>query len=1265
MRRISLVLALSLLAPVCVMTEGAPSLENGEFESFASLTSPDFEATVNLTFPVDYFAANATMDVNGLSGLGNASTYPENVTVRLNDTVIWGFQGTGFGPLGKQDQFSTGQELWRHQFGQGGGSRQAYIRLPKYADVQNATLDLEGSGPMQSQQLIDIKGDFSKGIGYLGFSVAGAGDVNRDGCEDVIAGTMWPYAFLYLGGRDMDGDYDLFFPANHPWLGTPASAAGDVDNDGFDDIIAADVFNDKGGLWKGRAYILFGGNAIDNIRDVDLLSPGTDNDNATSVSTAGDVNGDGYDDVIWGTDEAYTTTPGTGHVYLHFGGPSMNSTPDLIFGEGDAGDGFGCVASDAGDVNNDGYDDVIVGAHSNASNGPEAGRAYIFLGGKSMDTIPDVVLSGAAAGDRFGYTVSGAGDLNNDGYDDVIVSAPYNDSAGGDSGVVYAFLGGQNMDNIPDVTLVGGIVGDRFGYSISDAGDMNRDGFDDVIMGTFGNEGHAYLFFGGAPMDNVPDVTYTGGAMGDALGYSVSGAGDVNNDGKDDVMIGAWANKTAGETHGRVYIHTINTPILGAELAIGASPVWKKDGFFNGTTTSGDLSKALNDFIGSAKPSGTDAFGNPYVDVPLGVKAGSEGNITISNLSIVYHYHPTIPDFAYALNGYLKDHRGERDARGNMTVPLKIGAQSEGRVRLSNLTLKRDSAPALTKEIRTAEMDEDTADPTLIDLYDHFHDDVYPDTSLDFSVVSATNSTEVGLGITGKRYLSADTLTGADNDNWTGTVEATVACFDRWGQTTESNQFTIIVRDVNDPPFITSVPAVTAQPGDPYVYDVSAIDGDGDPLHFFLTKAPSGMTIRPLEGTVQWFPAARGTYGVNIVVDDGNATGGQDFTITVLNRPPDITGTPPLNASVGVPYIYDLAAADRNLDVLDYSLIRAPEGMRIQSAAGVLEWTPTSPGDFDVSVQVSDGEALTFQNFTIKVVQPNRPPVILSVSGPDGAKVTPSALLTFAVVANDPDGDILAYSWEDNGERLGSNRTLSRRFASGEHTLLLSVSDGYRSVTRTLKFTVIARPSATGPSPEWAVASNPGVIGGAVVSVMVLGLVIVTGAETGKYQLMLLFMPLYTRLHKEEMLDNETRGMIRGCIISEPGIHYNEIQRRLNLGNGKAAHHLMLLEREGIIRSHVDGRLKRFYPGEMRLDEVPPSLTDLQKVIFRALQKKDGMSQRDLAKALDISFPTVHRHVNRMARMGVLRLERRGLTVRSYIVEGTKTSGNKKEDGSS
>ena len=160
------------------------------------------------------------------------------------------------------------------------------------------------------------------------------------------------------------------------------------------------------------------------------------------------------------------------------------------------------------------------------------------------------------------------------------------------------------------------------------------------------------------------------------------------------------------------------------------------------------------------------------------------------------------------------------------------------------------------------------------------------------------------------------------------------------------------------------------------------------------------------------------------------------------------------------------------------------------------------------------------------------------------------------------------------------------------------------------------------------------------------------GTEVGRYRLLVLFLPLYTRLNRDEVLDNELRGMIRGYIYADPGIHFNELLHRLKLGNGAAVHHLQTLEREGIIRSRRDGSLKRFYPGEMKLVDLPLRLSGLQKLILQTVQRQEGLSQSKVAGLVDVPYLTVHRHIRKMERMGLLRLERNGITVRCYLANG-------------
>lgn len=393
----------------------------------------------------------------------------------------------------------------------------------------------------------------------FGFSVSSAGDVNGDGYSDVIVGAYRfnsnvGRAYIFYGGENLNNVADKAFYeySSNGQFGISVSTAGDVNNDGYSDVIIGQ-YNYL--YLRGKAYIYYGGANMDIIADVIMMGEKSNNNFGWSVSSAGDVNNDGFSDVLVG---AWQYGSDSGRVYLYFGGVNMNNIADLIMTGDTSGNRFGWSVSSAGDVNNDGFSDIIAGAHGYYSN---SGKAYIFYGGLNMDNIADVTMTGDASGDNFGWSVSSAGDVNYDGFSDVIVGA-YGYST--NKGRVSIFYGGESMNIIPDVTLTGEASGNNFGYSVSSAGDINGDGFSDIIIGAKGynsNTGRAYLFYGGVIMDTIADILMTGDVPGYNFGCSVSSAGDVNMNGYSDVIIGAFGyNSRMGRAY--LYYNIIPLPEL-------------------------------------------------------------------------------------------------------------------------------------------------------------------------------------------------------------------------------------------------------------------------------------------------------------------------------------------------------------------------------------------------------------------------------------------------------------------------------------------------------------------------------------------------------------------------------------------------------------------------------------------------------------------------------------------------------------------------------
>ena len=366
------------------------------------------------------------------------------------------------------------------------------------------------------------------------------GDFNGDGIDDLIVGAYGYYAnrgrvYIYYGGTTFNNVADLTIDGENisDQFGFSVSTAGNVNNDNYDDIIVgASVFNGR----TGKAYIYFGGNPMNSFANVVLNGENLGDSFGHSVSMAGDINNDNYDDVVVG---AYGYNSWTGRAYVFYGGSSMNNTADLFLDGENANDNFGYSVSHAGDVNNDNYDDIIIGAFGYSS---ATGRVYLFHGGSSPNNISDLIFEGEGINNSFGYAISNAGDINNDGYSDLLIGALLHNSATGKS---YIYYGGSAMNIVPDLILIGEDLSNQFGNSVANLGDVNDDGFDDLAIAAHtykGQTGKVYLLFGSNSPDNVIDLFIKGPGANNSFGNSVSSAGDVNNDGYNDVVVGAVNN---------------------------------------------------------------------------------------------------------------------------------------------------------------------------------------------------------------------------------------------------------------------------------------------------------------------------------------------------------------------------------------------------------------------------------------------------------------------------------------------------------------------------------------------------------------------------------------------------------------------------------------------------------------------------------------------------------------------------------------------------
>jgi len=441
------------------------------------------------------------------------------------------------------------------------------------------------------------------GLDNAGYDVSGGGDINGDGHDDLIisapfAGTGSVYvSFGHSGGyaatASLAGAVE-FHDSVASQIGFAVGNAGDVNGDGVSDLIIGRT---------GGAAIVYGDDALSGPFDLATLD-GTNGfiaSNApfagSSVSGAGDVNGDGFDDVIIGTN----VSGAAGNAYVVFGG--AGGVANVLLDELDGNNGFrltvadllngiqlGAALSNAGDVNGDGFDDLIIGAaYSDTHDDAEAGLSYVVFGkAGGFDAVVNVDqldgtngfrIDGAEADDRLGIAVSSAGDVNGDGYDDLLVATELGGNTFPSSptaGQTYVLFGnGSGFAPTMDLASLSATEGVRLdgGFTISSvsaAGDVDGDGFDDIMIGApntgFGTDvtGVSYVIFGDTFLN--PSVNYVFGTtdddvlegvqagvdivMGDLGNDDLSGdIGDVLNGGAgDDVFhfTGAGNNKIVG-----------------------------------------------------------------------------------------------------------------------------------------------------------------------------------------------------------------------------------------------------------------------------------------------------------------------------------------------------------------------------------------------------------------------------------------------------------------------------------------------------------------------------------------------------------------------------------------------------------------------------------------------------------------------------------------------------------------------------------------------
>jgi hypothetical protein len=463
--------------------------------------------------------------------------------------------------------------------------------------------------------------DGDQGAAEFGHSVGTAGDVNGDGYSDVIVGapehTDQGRAVAYYGsagGLSADPDWIFDNQRDKAQFGSSVGTAGDVNGDGYADVIVGAPYYNNGQAYEGRAFLFYGsegglGQSAGWVVEVDQPYAFF----GGSVGTAGDVNGDGYTDVIvgaWGYDNGQLDE---GRAYVYLGSSSgLSASATWTAESNQASASFGSTARTAGDVNGDGYADVIIGSLRYDNGEIDEGRAFVYGGSASGPSAGAAwVAESNQAGAQLGISAGTAGDVNGDGYADLVVGAPAYDNGQMDEGRVFVYHGSPiGSPSGANWTAEGNQSGARFGASVSTAGDVNGDGYADVIIGApfYDNgqvdEGRTFVYHGSAAgLKTTVNWKAEGNQAGAQFGASVGSAGDVNGDGYGDVLVGSPLFNSGQIDEGRVFLYRGSS----SGLSIGAA--W--------TAESNQADARFGSSVGPAGDVNGDGYSDAIVGAPL------------------------------------------------------------------------------------------------------------------------------------------------------------------------------------------------------------------------------------------------------------------------------------------------------------------------------------------------------------------------------------------------------------------------------------------------------------------------------------------------------------------------------------------------------------------------------------------------------------------------------------------------------------------------
>ncbi len=420
-------------------------------------------------------------------------------------------------------------------------------------------------------------------------------DGTSNGCG--LAGTLGTSdALAHLSEEDGGDD-----------AGSAVHWVPDLDGDGSDELLVAAPLRDEGGGSSGSVYLVMGpvtGDGSLGSATAEYIGEEGGEEAGLSLGALADGDGAGTPAVLIGGPESDAEGIGSGVAWLVTGSQAglfdLQNADASLYGE--EGDAAGTALSSGGDVDYDGIEDVLVGGLAEDTEG-RAGVVWLLHGPVSgniaLDLQADARIVGESSDDRAGEALSSAGDTNGDGYSDLLIGAPREDAGASNAGAAYVWLGPLtgDLDLVDaDAKLTGTGGSDLAASVVAHAGDLDDDGYADLAVGAAGNDdagigaGAVYLFYGPATTSaslGAADVELLGEAGGDAAGAAISAGGDIDSDGVDDLLIGAWGYtpSSGGTTNGATYL--FYGPVSGSGSLGTADVVFVGDDGYTGFAVAG------------------------------------------------------------------------------------------------------------------------------------------------------------------------------------------------------------------------------------------------------------------------------------------------------------------------------------------------------------------------------------------------------------------------------------------------------------------------------------------------------------------------------------------------------------------------------------------------------------------------------------------------------------------------------------------------------